>query len=352
MPQKKLKVLLERGKWLFIVPIEGLEISKELGHEITINKVTFVCKSKLPYIRKRLGFPDRISTLVKNRLYSSFFKHPKYFAVCSLSGEGKDKEDEFIHLVREELDLLSLSQLGYGRRRHNACLSLAKSKPIGKLNYLMLNTDTRSGMLHDKLVGQYMSLRLNSRWANYHGAGYYFKLLSILKKKELSSSWFDDIKNASLLIGQSQSSNSLTQAFLWNMIALETLLTHGNDKHSRQLPKRARAFIGWSNNWELEEFEEKIQKVYKKRNNIVHSGKVKNLSVDDLLFTDNLLLNILYNITIHIKMFRNKEALISFSEKVEAEHLLGIDSKIRPKTLHFLNIGYTEQDYEQTQYFK
>ncbi|MBG33198.1 MAG: hypothetical protein CL552_08910 [Alcanivorax sp.] len=131
------------------------------------------------------------------------------------------------------------------------------------------------------------------------------------------------------------------------MIAIETLLTSSNDKFSQELPKRVEAFIGWTTDWEIQNFESKIKQLYEKRSAFVHSGKFSSITIPDLLFTDKILLNVFYNICKHIDIFHKKQDLIDFSKKVQAEKTLGIKPKVRPKTIMFISPNYSKRDLER-----
>jgi hypothetical protein len=136
-------------------------------------------------------------------------------------------------------------------------------------------------------------------------------------------------------------------SFLWNMIALETLLTKQTDKYTDALPKRVEAFLGWIGFWETENYEQRIREAYQKRCIFVHSGNNSTITKQDILFTDDLLLNLLYNITKFYRIFKSKNDIIEFADKVEAEHKLGIRSKVRPKKLMFISRKYSEKDLNE-----
>lgn len=339
----------EKGQWVFVIAVGGLSISKDLGSEFTVNKITFVNKDKLKHIRKRLNIPWRISALKKMFKRNNILEESDIYAVGSFGGIGIEQEKEFLRVVKEELDLLSLSQLGYGRRRGNADLHISYGKRDGSLNYLAINKTKLTATRNLANVGKFNTLDIDHRWLEFHKAHFFFDLQSIFKKSDsslVSDSWRLDIKNAAILAGQSQSSTNLAYAFLWNVIAIETLLAQQGDTYSSALPKRVESFIGWTTAWSLDSFSERIVDIYKKRSAFVHAGRIDNISLEDLLFTDGILLNVLHNIIKHINLFRTKDDLILFSKKVEAEHTLGIIGKTRPKTTIYIDIKYTDKDFE------
>lgn len=341
------KLKNQKGCWLLVVPVSGLCLTDDVKREVSIDKITFVSREKLPYVRRRLGFPVTIKELAGRINPKSFFEESKVYAVAKLGGVGHEKERDFLEAARNELAILSLSQLGFGRRRHNACLSVSNEVRPGNLAYFMMNTVQRSWAMQHKISGRFQTLNLDKNWKRYQCSSFFYELINVLKGGgRLSAGWRSDIKSAALLAGQSQSSSDLPHAFLWNMIAIETLLTHRGDSYSTALPKRVEAFIGWTTDWSVENYSSKIEEVYRKRCAFVHAGKTDELKIEDILFTDILLVNVFYNILKHLDLFYDKNALVDFSRKVEAEHILGVRPKVRPKTVSFISMKYSDKDYE------
>lgn len=335
------------GTWVFLAPIRNLFISDALDFEIQINKVTFINASKLAKRRKKYGFNSPISTIKKRYkgMLDSFFNEEQTFATLRLTGKGRDLKQEFVNRVNDGLSIISLSQLGYSRRRHNACPAISDEKPSGRRRCLMHNLSTNASYQPNEVVGKVGSLNLNARWRNYQKMVFFDDLLKIISgKSKVASSWRKDIINAAILAGQSQSGHDVAQCFLWNIIALETLLTRKDDKYSEKLPERTEAFIGWAQDWDVENFDRKIRDIYRKRSVFVHSGRRDEIDIEDILFSDELLMNVFVNIVRHPDIFESKEKLIKFSEKVQAERTLGIKPKVRPKTFAIVRPRYTMED--------
>jgi hypothetical protein len=336
----------ERGTWVFLIPISNLKLTEATNFEFRIDRVTFVATDKLPRRRKRFGLPHRISELRhrdKGRR-ESLFDSP-CFATLRQKGRLKDFEREIFDLIREELAILALSQLGYARRRNVYSPSISNENPMSSRSYYVTNAEKGSSIESHSVVGNQGSLLLSANWQNFQQKLFFFDLLSILRgKMKVSKGWRNDLRNAAILVGQSQVSRDLPQAFLWNMIALETLLTQQGDTYVDALPTRAEAFIGWTGYWKVEGFQERIRDVYQKRCRLVHAGNRNLITRSDVFFTDNLLLNLFQNIVGHCGIFASKSSVIEFSKKVEAEHLLGINARVRPKTLRYLHRTYSEDD--------
>ena len=321
-------------------------LTDAVKNEFRIKRVLFISQKKLPKIRKRLGIRERISELDPH--YREIFTSADTFAVLRHSGKPDELRTKCIRIIKDELSILALSQLGYRKRRFGSYPAIKGEVNTGKTSDLFLNEEDDRLIIHHGLVGKIDSLWLERRWKNYHKKVFFYRLLKIFNDDiKVAKSWRNDLERAAILIGQSQCSTDIAQSFLWNMIALEILLTEQVDKYTDILPKRIEAFLGWVGYWEINNYEERIKEIYQKRSSFVHSGKSETISVQDLLFTDDLLLNLLSNLVYHTERFSSKKAVIDFAKKVEAEHVLGVKPKIRPKTLRFFSRSYTPQDYEK-----
>lgn len=345
----KTKIEDEHGTWVFIVPVSNLVLTKDTDYEFKVDRITFVDSSKLPRIRKRLGFPFTISEFKKRwpDVLDRFFGHSRTFATMRLTGIGSEIEEVFLSHVRDELSLLTLSQLGYSRRKHQATPCVSEEGKTGLLSYLMLNVTKNSWTQPNENTTKLSKLTLDKNWLRWQG-DYFFPLLDIIRGKEkVSPAWRKDIRNAAVLAGQSQQSSDRAKCFMWNMIALELLLTRKGDTYTEMLPNRAEAFLGWMNNWQSGNFEENIREIYNKRCTFVHRGDSSSIEIADILFSDDLILNVLMNVVNHPKLFKSKDDLVKFSEKVEAEKVLGIKPKVRPKTIKASFPVYRDDDYKK-----
>ena len=157
-------------------------------------------------------------------------------------------------------------------------------------------------------------------------------------------SWRKDIVNAAILAGKSQQCRELPTAFLCNMFAIETLITQQGDKYSNDIPLRIESLLGWVGFWETDKYEERIRELYKKRCALVHQGNLKVVNIEDLLISDDLILNLFVNLISNLKLFPKKEALIDFADKVDCERRLCVKSKVRPKSLQVIQRTYTDAD--------
>ena len=91
-------------------------------------------------------------------------------------------------------------------------------------------------------------------------------------------------------------------------------------------------------------YEERIRAAYQARCKLVHEGDSSGVTEELLRFTDDLMLNLFFNLTRHPKLFYSKEAVVKFADRVKAERVLRLKGKARPKTLRALASRYEEKE--------
>lgn len=336
----------QRAKWVILFPIQNLQLTDSVDNEYKIDRVTFVSSKRLAGRRRRLGIPWRVGEKKKKahpvgRLLDS----APTVGVVRVTGTVNAQSSEVINRVRDELAILGASQLGYAKRRVVGAPCVLGERSVTK--HSMLWASKHGWVQPNRLFGPFMELRLDEDWLEFQKKVFFSDLMRMITAKVgLSKSWKNELRKATILIGLSQSAYTLPDAFLWNMIALELLLTKQGDQVKNELPSRAEALLGWSVDWSKDNFGEKIKEVYAKRCLMVHQGDRASATSKDLYFTDDLLLSLLVNIAGHPKLFASKEHVVQFSKRVEAERLLGVKARVRPKSLRFLKRKYTQRDFE------
>ncbi|HUX55140.1 MAG TPA: hypothetical protein VMV56_12045 [Williamwhitmania sp.] len=345
------------GEWIFIIPIEGLRLTKEVNEEFVVNRVTFVTREKLPRIRKRLGLPATLSDLTEiisqndngfKQIFKDFFQSSKTFAVLPYRGKPKEKQKDCIRIVREELNILSLSQLGWLRRNFNNRIEIKTSDKALIYSTIDINKRHKEFTHGVKTIFNPAPFILDKKWISFHKKFFFFELLKIIGGVSMVSiKWRTILHRAAVMIGQSQNSNDLPFCLLWNVIALEMLLTKEGEKISDKLVSRCEYFLGWNEEWASEKYDFRIRNVYKKRCNFVHNGDIKLIEIQDLLFTDDLIFNILNNIVRYKNKIQDIKDIVGFSEKYEAEKLLNQKSKYQFGKFKLMKKHYSENDYKE-----
>ena len=142
-------------------------------------------------------------------------------------------------------------------------------------------------------------------------------------------------------------SPNLWESFLYNMIALEILLVGGGGKTETILVDRLTTLFGWLTNEKKAKWENLISRLYKLRCKFVHNGMLQDITINDLLDSDMLLANVLYNLCALSNTIKSKSDLIELSKKIDARRVLGMKMIDRPKAIKFRTQAYTKKDLEQ-----
>jgi hypothetical protein len=327
------------GRWVFIAPVDNLYLRESVKREIRIDRVLFVSAKKLAHIRSRLHIPFPVSKW--RHVCQEDFKSAPSLAIIHHTGKPNELSGECLGMVREESLILTVSQLGYARRSSVAHVGLYGEVVSQGFEYLFLNKEDKTFAGCSSLTTGHQALDADGHWKEWQSKFFFTRLLMILHKKvQVDPPWRECLKKAAILVGKSLSTYDAPDAFLWNMIALESLLTRQGDKYTDAIPERIEAFLGWVGFWAERKYEERIREAYRVRCKLVHQGDASGVTEELLLFTDVLMLNLFFNLTRHPKLFNSKEAVVNFAERVKAERVLGLNGKVRPKTLRALASRY------------
>ena len=342
-----LEIAERQASWVYVVPVSGLALTSAVHEEYTVGRVTFLTVRKLSRVRRRMGLPLRVSGMRRRGHWEQLQDGGQVVAVVRRTGKPKEIDIDVQRLVTESLQILAVSQLGFSRRRRNAFPAIDGPRTL-RTSHLCIDDQTGDGMMSAQLRGKLGDLVLEQGWVNHQKRVFFWEMMKMLRG-ELSAtdSWREILRRVAVLVGQSQTSNDLAHAFLLNVIAVETLLAVQGDRYLDALPERVEAFIGWVGYWRTGDYENRIKDVYRKRCQYVHRGDASAVEITDLLFLDEIVLNVLMNIVAHPTLFKSKEDVISFASKVSAERVLGITGrqcKVRPRTLRTVVPKYSDED--------
>ncbi len=331
-----------RLQWLFIVPIHNLEFSPDTDREQKICRVTFIATDKFKLVRKRFGLQKRISEL--QTLQQEFFEKHKTLAIIHMKGAIEEVRPQCFKLVEKELNILLSSFIGYDKRSYKNKVGIVGHVSYGIIEHAFMSTDTELSMYNSD-ASNYKPRTVDTYWRKHQRKNFFFQFISMVNdRRSPQRGYKKELLKAVELMGKSFNSNDIVDAFLWNMIAIEILISKQGDKYRETLTARFTALFGWLDKWEKENYRDRIEKVYKKRSAYVHDGNMDAIEVEDLLITDELLLNIIRNIVKHPEVFTSKDALIDFTQKVEAEKTLGLPSKVHPRSFRYIRSHYTKDD--------
>jgi len=320
------------GNWVFIAPVGDLALTDAVHREFQIGRVLFVHAQKFRRIRKRLAIRRRVSEWPA--LLKKVIEDTPTIAVLRHSGQPRQLKAKCFPTVKEALYILSASQLHFAGRDRPPRPLLLDEGERGVVKHLFLNTRNALATAGSEVADRHRALIPDKAWKTRSEDFFFKKLLNILDGKTgVERSWRENLRRVAILVGESLRADDLPHAFLWNMIALEMLLTQRGDKYLDVLPERMEAFLGWAGFWQQRQFPERIRDAYKLRCKLVHDGDAQGVTKDQVEFTDCLLLNACVNLVNYPKLFTSKQHVIEFARKVAAEKVLGLKSRVRPKRL-------------------
>lgn len=323
------------GRWLLLATIGNLRLTQDVQGEIRLDRVTFLTASRFQRIHKRLGINR--SELRKSLHLERLVKGDQPLAMICHTGDDKNCLDLLLRQIREEIDVLSFSQLLYCRRNQMAPLGLAGEAERGVNSHILLNLKAHTFTATQSKVGKANELTLDRHWKAFHKPLSFLRLVKIAQRRlPVKEDWRRELLRAAQLIGKGINSYDLSSAFVWNMVALEVLLTRTNERQSETLPERAEALLGWISDWKTDGMTQRLKAAYQLRCRIVHDGLLNEVTASDVGFTDHILFNVLNNLVRHPRLFASKEHVIRFAELIAAEKLLGRKRTVRPKTLMYV----------------
>jgi hypothetical protein len=103
----------------------------------------------------------------------------------------------------------------------------------------------------------------------------------------------------------------LADAFLLNVIGLETLLTTFRQRNGRMLAKRIKGMTGWYLRTHRISYQTEIENIHQVRCDIVHDSDYSRLTNELLLLSDMYLANCLLNIVRLPGVFPDKATLMT-----------------------------------------
>ena len=352
---------MKENNWLYVSPIFGVEIAPDLNEEFKICRVTLISGKKLRKSNSRFYFRFNSKDFKDHPSKKVFFDKYNYFAILKFSGEINSKRNNLERTLQRELDFLRSSLLN--QRRQYIINGITTEERNNHLSIPRVCISQSKPDLFPFSISYERDnpLIIDEKWIRAQESSFFLKLLNYIRnKKRYDNHWLATLRRATELIGKAQSSNILSYCFLNNMIVIEMLLKNNDqEKFMKVIPGRVEAFFDWSkalnsnpNKRTGDLIENKLKAIYDKRNNLVHQGEYHKISIEDLLFSDELVRNLMSNIMHHISIFRNQQALISFCEIRKAQKVLKLKKTNQPGSLFYVVKNYSASRIrELEQYF-
>jgi len=330
-----------------IFPIHGLEMPTDCINELSIGNVTFIDSKKLPRIKKRLDI--KTSYELHEEMYGERYgiKLPQSASAFAFI---YSRQTDHTHDYQKELSefrrayyILASSFFFQRLKRKHASMSMTEDRDIAK--FIVALQQGAGGWFRNH-TRPLRKCATDNMWKNNTKKQYFDPIRKIAggETEHLSRDWKEAICKAAVFSGQSFLSNNMTQAFLYNFIALESLVVGHNSKFDAVTTNRLISIFGWNDEIEKDDLNQKLKNLYDARNHYVHNGDSERITARMLHELDTILMNTLTNIINNISIFSSRDSFIEHSEKYLAREVLGLNQRYHRLKLSFTEWSFDEKD--------
>ncbi|MCX5998246.1 MAG: hypothetical protein NTU41_01285, partial [Chloroflexi bacterium] len=107
----------------------------------------------------------------------------------------------------------------------------------------------------------------------------------------------------------------------------------------------AKAFLGYCPLWDKYQLRKRIERLYELRCGLVHEGRRKDIGTSDLIFSDELVRNLLRSMFDNRRHISSKASIIEFAERETAKAKLGLKPRSPSWRYLYGQTAYTDEDY-------
>lgn len=301
-----------QGDWLVIVPMFQLGVSDDspINGCWSVGDIDFLSVGQLAQ-----RFDKRIAPPVWDRLV----ENDTSFAVTTRTGIPKDLRKTVFLDLRRAAEILAATGAFYGKRHHACGFTLKGYPSFSARNDRFVQLDGTAFCGNWNQHGYLHSFSLDEAWHQSITTSGILSLFSRLTDTTLDPAWRRQIGSAAAMLGRSIMSLDRADAFLLNVIGLETLLTRQGERNGKKLAKRIKGLSGWHLRKANPNYEAEIKSIHETRCAIVHDSDYSDLSIEMLLRADSYLANGLLNVVSNPTLFPSKDELVrvadSYAEK-------------------------------------
>lgn len=295
--------------WQVVVPVSQLSLEDDLpiNGRWEVGDTTFYSRRSA----ERLLRPPNTGGDLSEQVRSWTFGNEWAFAIVRRTGRPADLRRAVFAELREAVHILASTVAFYSSRSINSGFTL-KGYPLHTGKYASF-IDTASPAFSG-IQGQRGMLRpwqLDSAWLRNIQEHRINELFAVIQDTRLDAAWRRQIRSAAACLGKSMISLEPVEAFLSNIIGLETLLTRRRERNGDALSRRIKGLTGWHLRDHRPDYVNEIRGMHELRCDIVHDSDYGNLRPEQLLLSDVYLRNSLLNIVMNPARFTSKDAMIA-----------------------------------------
>lgn len=300
------------SRWLVIVPMMNLHISDDppINGRWEVRDVLFLSKAALRTHLQPPNIQQPLGAATKSRIFDG----SRSFAVLEQNGTPDDIRRRVFRELRSASEILAATAAFYSSRHHSCGFTL-RGYPFATAKFdtfLDLNGTMVAGNWSQR--GMLMPFELDATWHNAISKRGIIDLFARLNDPRLAPDWRRQIGSAAAMLGRSLMSLDLADAFLLDVIGLETLLTRQRERNGRVLAQRIKGMTGWHLRTHRPAYEAEIAQIHSIRCEIVHDSDYSNLTIESLLLADMYLANSLLNVVRLPAQFPDKATLANLTD--------------------------------------
>lgn len=302
------------GTWLIIVPMFQLEVSDAapINGRWNVGDVSFVSRAQLIATLN----PPTLTNIPRPEVFHRITGDDNSFAIITLMGTPNQLRRSVFNQLREAASILASTAAFYGRRHHVSGFGLKGYPAFTAKHDRFIQTDGTAFSGNWNQRGFLHPFVLDAAWYNAITQSGIIDLFTRIVDNNLNPDWRRQIRSGAAMLGRSLMSLDLADAFLLNVIGLETLLTrrtnpqtNRGERNGTVLFQRIMGMTGWHLGSARPNYQNEIQSIHGVRCEIVHDSDYSNLTAELLLQADMYLANSLLNIVTLPAVFPDKDTL-------------------------------------------
>jgi hypothetical protein len=296
--------------WLFLVPIENLIISDEppIGGTWHVGPVRFLSKAAAAELIA--GSPQ-----TKSKSFDLLAKDLSAFTAfgaITMRGDGDALRPQVFSDIRRACHFLAATTSFYAGRRDTVTGFAPAGYPMHtRRNVYSLDVNSHAHAAHWSHSGPTRPFEVNAHWHTFCDALGLLSMFQIHNDAAIDPAWRRQIIDGTAMLGRSINSLELTEAFIHDIVGLETLLTRPRERSGTVLARRLKGLVGWAAPARIPDYETEIADLHQIRCDIVHDADYSRLTPESLLKADFYLEMAILNIVQNPRFFTSKSLLAS-----------------------------------------
>ncbi len=298
--------------WQVVVPVTGLVVDDRppINGLWRVGDVRFMSPAAA---QAYLQPPTTYSSISQNAfdMLRGPAGHADALAIVQREGTPAELRPRVFTELREAVNILASTAAFWTSRHHNCGFALSGDPRFAAKTDTFIDTTSAAWYRSAKTEGHVQPFELNAQWHNAISTAGIDRLFAVIDDQSIDAAWRRQIRASAAMLGQSMMSLKRADAFLFNVIGLETLLTRQGERNGTKLTQRIKGLTGWYLRSKRPTYEAEIKSIHQVRCAIVHDADYSNLTVEELLLSDLYLRNALLNVVLNARYFPTKDAMIA-----------------------------------------